>query len=264
MSEITIRKRGKFWEYSFEGARVGDKRKRISKSGFRTKSEASATGVKAEFNEAGLHFVPSEISFSDFLDYWMEAYCKTNLKQVTITNYEKKLRLHIKPALGQYKLKALTAPVLQKFINKKAEQNYSRITLSVIQGILTGSLSYAVRQEMIRYSPMANVTLPSPRNEQFKPRTAPHVYIPPDRIDEMFSRFPEGTSTHIPMILGYNGGLRIGEAIAGAWEDVNFEESTYTATGRYSGTNRRKCGILSPRTMTASAPSIWMRIPWIC
>ena len=32
MSEITVRKRGKYWEYSFEGAKIKGKRKRISKS----------------------------------------------------------------------------------------------------------------------------------------------------------------------------------------------------------------------------------------
>ncbi len=113
---------------------------------------------------------------------------------------------------------------------QKAKQNYSRITLSVIKGILTGSLGYAVKQEMIRYSPMTNVTLPSPRNEQFKPRTAPHVFISPVRIEEIFARYPEGSSTHVPMMLGYKGGLRIGEAFAGTWDDVNFEGSTYAVS----------------------------------
>lgn len=242
MSEITIRKRRKYWEYSFEGARIEGKRKRISKSGFRTKAEASAVGIKAraEFNEAGLYFVPSEISFSDFLDYWMETYCRANLKQVTICNYEKKLRLHLKPELGQYKLKALTAPVLQQFINRKAKQNYSRNTLSVIKGILTGSLNYAVKQNMIRHSPMINVTLPSPRNEEIKPRMAPHVYIPQDRIQEIFARFPEGSSTHIPMMLGYKGGLRIGEAFAGTWEDVDFEKCTYTVNRQVQWNEQEK------------------------
>ena len=107
MSEITVRKRGKYWEYSFEGAKIEGKRKRISKSGFRTKADASAAGIKAkaEFNEAGLYFVPSEIRFNDVLDYQMETYCKANLRQVAITNYEKKLRLHIKPELGIYQMK---------------------------------------------------------------------------------------------------------------------------------------------------------------
>lgn len=113
-------------------------------------------------------------------------------------------------------------------MNQTAQQNYSRITLYVIKGILSGSLNYAVKQNMIRYSPMVNVTLPSPCNEQFNPRTAPHAYIPQDRIQQIFTRFPEGTSTHISIMLGYRGGLRIGEVFAGMWKDVNFEENTYT------------------------------------
>ena len=48
MSEITVRKRGKYWKYSFEGAKIEGKRKRISKSGFRTKADASAAGIKAK------------------------------------------------------------------------------------------------------------------------------------------------------------------------------------------------------------------------
>ena len=48
MSEITVRKRGKYWEYSFEGAKIEGKQKRISKSGFRTKADASAAGIKAK------------------------------------------------------------------------------------------------------------------------------------------------------------------------------------------------------------------------
>lgn len=42
MGSINIRKRGKVYEYFFEGAKVNNKRTRISKSGFRTKAEAEA------------------------------------------------------------------------------------------------------------------------------------------------------------------------------------------------------------------------------
>ncbi len=40
MGKINVRKRGKVYEYFFEGAKVKNKRTRISKSGFRTQSEA--------------------------------------------------------------------------------------------------------------------------------------------------------------------------------------------------------------------------------
>jgi len=228
MAEVFARKRGKTWEYSFEAAKVDGQRKRVWKSGFRTKADALLAGMKAmsEYNEAGLHFTPSEISFSDYLDYWVDTYCSVNLKEVTVVDYQKRIRLHIKPELGMYKLKALTPAVLQRFINKKAKDHYSRTTLTVLKGILSGSLSYAVKQEMIRYSPMVNVSLPGPRNEKIKSREDPHVYIPPDRIKEIFGRFPEGTSTHIPMMLAYKGGLRLGEAFGVTWEDVDFKANT--------------------------------------
>ena len=40
MSNVTIQKRGKYYQYKFEVAKVDDKRKFINKSGFDTKDEA--------------------------------------------------------------------------------------------------------------------------------------------------------------------------------------------------------------------------------
>ena len=40
MSSIRIRKRGNFYEYCFDIGKINNKRKRITKSGFKTKVEA--------------------------------------------------------------------------------------------------------------------------------------------------------------------------------------------------------------------------------
>lgn len=40
MSNVRTRKRGKYWEYEFDAAKVAGKRNRISKSGYKTKAEA--------------------------------------------------------------------------------------------------------------------------------------------------------------------------------------------------------------------------------
>ena len=228
MGKIHARKRGSYWEYSFETASVKGKRRRVCKSGFRTKNDALAAGTKAqsEYNEAGLYFTPSEISYSDYLDFWMESYCMFNLKDTTIYNYKKKIESYIKPELGMYKLKVLSPAVLQQFINNKAKQRYSRNTLDVLKGILSGSMRYAVKHEMIRYSPMTNVTLPSKRNEKLRLRSSPHVYIPQIWIKKIFGRFPEGASVHVPMMIAYKGGLRLGETFGCSWEDIDFKKNT--------------------------------------
>lgn len=228
MSELTARKRGNKWEYRFEGARIDGKRQQFSKSGFSTKKEALEAGAKAlsQYNQAGTFFVPSEISFADYLEYWIDNYCKNNLKPVTITNYQKKIRLHIKPVLGQYKLKALSPTVLQQFISDKFNEGYSRNTLSVIKGILSNSLNYAVEPlKYIESNPMLYVKLPSKRAVAKVPtRSAPHIFIPKDKMNEIFDRFPEGTSTHLPLMLGYKCGLRLGEAYGLVWEDIDLEK----------------------------------------
>ena len=47
MSSIRIRKRGKSYEYCFDSGKVNNKRKRITKSGFKTKNEAQEAGTAA-------------------------------------------------------------------------------------------------------------------------------------------------------------------------------------------------------------------------
>ena len=47
MSTLNVTKRGDKWQYRFEAASVDGKRKRVSKSGFKTKKEAVEAGTIA-------------------------------------------------------------------------------------------------------------------------------------------------------------------------------------------------------------------------
>ncbi|HBA04275.1 MAG TPA: hypothetical protein DCW51_10210 [Clostridium sp.] len=142
MSQVNVKKRGTKWQYVFEGAKIDGKRKRITKSGFRTKKEALEAGVAAlaEYNNAGAHFEPSEISVSDYMDYWYKNYTLTNCKYNTQQGYGRIIKNHIKPAIGLYKLKSLTPSILQEFINGKYKSGYSKNYLINMITVLSGSL----------------------------------------------------------------------------------------------------------------------------
>lgn len=45
-------------------------------------------------------------------------------------------------------------------------------------------------------------------------RSEPHVFIDQEHINMIFERFPKGSTAHIPLLLGYKCGMRIGEAFA--------------------------------------------------
>lgn len=229
---ISYRKRGDVWEYRFDKVTVNGKRKQMTKSGFKTKKEAEQAGVKAytEFIQNGEPFVPSEISVTDYFIQWQNTYCATNLNDVTRVSYSKKINNYIIPVLGEYKLKNLNTAIMQKFINELYDRGFSRNTLSCIKGILTSSMNYAVEPlHYIASSPMSYVNIPSKRVvAKTATRSSPHFFIPKEDIEEIFRRFPKGSSVHIPLMLGYKTGLRLGEAFGLMWDDVDFENKTIT------------------------------------
>ena len=96
ISKVLTYKRGNLWAYRFESAPVDSKRKWITKSGFKNQSEAYEAGMVAytQYKQTGKSFTPSNISVSDYMDYWIDNYCKVNLKANTASTYKKKIDLY--------------------------------------------------------------------------------------------------------------------------------------------------------------------------
>lgn len=114
---INIRKRNNLYEYRFEAGKVNGRRKQISKCGFKTKKEAYIAGQKAyeEYQNGGCK-IEGYMSYGDYLDYWLENYCKVNLKYRTIEEYSVIVNKYLKIGLGHYRLNAITSYQLNKYL----------------------------------------------------------------------------------------------------------------------------------------------------
>jgi integrase len=232
-TEILIRERksvkhGKTYKYRFEAAAVSGKRKWISKGGFLSGKEAKAAGLVAlnEYNNCGGVVFDSAMSYADFLDMWFEQECKATLKNTTLIAYQKRMKNHIKPALGKYELRSIRRADIQKFLNKMHDDGYSKNSVSEVKGILTKSFSYAVEEKYLAHSPAIGIKKPKGEFTKVPTRSAPHSYLAANKMDRILERFQEGHPSHIPLLLGYRCGLRIGEAFAILWDDIDFEAKT--------------------------------------
>lgn len=236
MARIITRKRPRkdgtsVWEYRFEIASVDGKRQWISKSGFARKSDAKKAGDTAflAYKNTGVSTQHSDMSVSDFFDFWMEQDIKLDKADTTISNYQKKIRLYIKPYIGKYYLKDVEKPLLQNLLNDMYRKGFARNTLVVVRGILTKSFRWAEDNKYIHHSPANNLVIPRPKaTDKVISREEPHVFLPKETIDFIFQRFPYGSPNHIPLMLGYKCGLRLGEAFALQWDDVDFDNHTLT------------------------------------
>lgn len=214
------------WEYRFEAAKIDGKRKSISKAGFKTKKEAEVAGTKAmaEYNNAGIKFEPSEMSFSDYLDYWFDNYVKMSCKYNTQLAYTIIIENHLKPSLGMYKLRSLTPIMIQDYVNQKFVTGLKKTTLTNIMAVLSGSLKYAVvPAQLIQSSPAEYVKYPKIKSERSETN---RTVISVEDFNRMIERFEKGNPFRYALLIGFYTGLRIGEVYALTWDDINFNEKT--------------------------------------
>ena len=222
------RKRGNTWYYYFDLGKVDGKRKKKEKGGFKTKKEAEAALAKAinEYNNAGLVFEPSQITVSDYLDQWYELYCKPNLKYNTQIGYLQIIKNHLKPKFGQYRLKALSAALLQEYANSLKVNGYAKSSVIGILTVLGSALNYAVEPlHYIANNPMCYVKYPKIEK---KPRE--RIILTLDEWQQIIERFPNGTRFYIPLMIGFYTGLRISEAFALTWDDIDFKQRIITVS----------------------------------
>lgn len=251
---VNVRKRGNVYEYNFDIAKIEGKRKRITKSGFKTKAEALKQGAIAynEYLNTGRKFVSNEMSYSDFLDYWLDNHCKINLKYHTIEAYSNIVKTHLKPNLGFYKLSQITKPTLQDFLNKiYVEKAYSKNFLNNIRKVLKCSFNYAVDNEYVKVNSAANLKLPK-YDEQ--PKDVAHIFTT-EEINTILDRFKNNHCVYYAFLTAYCTGLRIAEVFALTWDDIDFKNKTISVNKNILKKNQ--AGGTKGRHLSGNSTTVW-------
>lgn len=220
MAELNIRKRGNKWEYRFEGAKISGKRKQISKGGFNTKKECSEEGTKALklYNSGEVLLVPTEISVYDYLNYWFDTYCKINLKYNTQLGYLSIIENHLQPKFGVYKLKSITPAIIQEYANELKLNGYSKSHITGILTTFSAALNYAVEPlNYINTNPLDKIKMP-----KIERKKREKIILTIEEYNTILNCF-EDTRFYIGILIGFHTGLRISEALALTWEDIDFK-----------------------------------------
>ena len=223
MGNVTIQKRGKYYQYKFEVAKVNGKRKFINKSGFGTKDEAIKAGNIAytEYLNTGLVFKEKEISFSDYLDYWYENYCEVNLKYNTRRTYKTIMDKYLKPEIGKYRLSSLTSVKLNSFIAELCNKyNFKKAYYNNILKVLKNCFRIATDvYGFIRYNPALTLKLPKIEDSNDFQK---HLYNK-NEINMILERFKDDDAFTCAFITSCFTGMRTGEVCSLTWEDIDFK-----------------------------------------
>lgn len=227
-----VRKRGKTWSYYFDTAKINGERNKVEKGGFRTQKEAldARAAAIAEYNNTGRRFSPQEISVSDYLDYWLENAIKKNIDHGysynTYRDYESKIRLHLKPAFGIYRLSSFQyAPdKVQEWVDSMKLKGFSKSMIKNTLTCLQGAMNYAILPlKYIQSNPCIPVSVGKMPVDVDAKAHAEYV-CPKEEFERILARFPESSYFHLSLVVPYHIGTRIGETFAiDLNEDVDFK-----------------------------------------
>ena len=219
---VNIRKRGKVYQYQFEISKVDGKRKYISKSGFKTKNEALMAGMKAydEYINGG-NTKDSQMSYADYLDYWMKEYFEINYKYSTAKRYKETFKV-LKEEIGKYKLSFITPFLLNQSLLKIAQKCKTKEGVRNYQKVIKSSFRDATNHfGFLKYNPAVELQIPKILSFETK-NGIKHIYSQ-EEIDRILLRFKNNNTFICAFLTACYTGMRTGEVFALTWDDIDLE-----------------------------------------
>jgi integrase len=205
--------RGSFWVETPQG------RKRRYVSG-KTKAGTRLALSEARANSRGGYFVVGEdLKLAEYLSRWLSGPVKTkDLKAITYEHYQRQVRVHIVPALGHVKLKALSPELIQDFYDSKIAAGLKPSSVRYIHAVLHNALEHAHKRSLVLHNAASKTEPPKVRPPEIHPLDA-------GQAKALLSE-ARGERLGALYEVAVTAGLRIGELLGLRWTDVDLEAET--------------------------------------
>jgi integrase len=150
-----------------------------------------------------------------YLDYWLENVIKPSRRPATYALYETIIRIYLKPGLGHHRLRRLSVPIVQAFLNAKLAEGLSVRNVHVMRQVLSAALARAMREEVISRNVARMAELPAWEPGEVRPWSSDEAMA--------FLRAAEGDLLHPAFVLLILYGMRRGEVLGLRWQDIDLE-----------------------------------------
>jgi integrase len=210
---ITKRKDGRWMARFTVHTAKGPKRRHIYG---RTRQEVATKLAKAMTDrDGGIELDPSSVTVNEYLQRWLNDSVKGSVRPITFESYERLVRVHVVPALGRVKLKALSPAHLQGLYRDRLDAGLSPSTVQRVHAVIHRALKQALRWGLVSRNVSEAANPPKAQRKEIRPLT-------PEQVRTLL-RTAQGDRLGALYALAITTGLRQGELFGLRWEDVDLE-----------------------------------------
>ncbi len=211
--------RGVSWSYVIDLGRTPDgKRDQKRKRGFATR-KAAEESLQRELHDRriGAYVEPTRLTVGEYLERWLIEAEGARLAH-TMYTYRSIVRNRIAPHLGTIPLAKLGPIDVQGCYRALGAAGYAPKTIHLTHTVLRQALSQAVRWRLVPTNAADAGDLPTGRRKEIEAWTAGDA--------RAFLAATAGDDRHALWRLLLDSGMRLGEALALVWADVDLAANT--------------------------------------
>jgi integrase len=191
----------------------------------KTRQEVAAkltTGLSDR--EDGVIFDAENLTIGEYLDRWLKDSVERNVGPRTLSNYQLQVRQHLRPALGQVKLKALSPAHIQGLYRSKLDAGLAPSSVRYIHAVLHRALKQALRWGLVPRNASESVDLPRLGKEEVEVLLPYEVraFLDAAREDRLEALY----------VVAVTVGLRRGELLGLRWTDLELDGEPKLRVGR--------------------------------
>lgn len=165
-------------------------------------------------------------TFGELMNEWLMVFKKSAVTPRTFEGIIRNFKLHIEPQIGNMKVYEVDTFVVQKVLNNLIDQDYSINTIKKNKHLISQFFEYAIDNKWVLQNPTNRVQVRAKDKAQSKKEK--YKALPPEvriKFLEALNRDEANFIKPLCICLMFSG-LRIGEALAITWGNVDFENKT--------------------------------------
>lgn len=193
--------------------------KQVWRRGHRTKKAAQKTELELR---AGLDGPALSLKFDELAELFL-AHQKQTCRPSTVKTNESRYAVHVKPYLGSKYIDNISVGDIQKIVHTlvSSQNGYSATYINLITGTIRKIFNYGIDMGYVDKNPAKKI-------KKLKEKKKDMKYISIDEAKLLFDTANNDFLYRCFLELLLFSGIRVGEARALWWEQVDFDKNTIT------------------------------------